>query len=77
MLITFVENIKYSEDGHTILQGKKYEKRDVAHSAAVALLNAGKAYNSESETEWNKCRDIENRIREANMAEAKIQGLIA
>lgn len=76
MLITFTENVKYSEDGHTVMQGKKFEKRDVSHTAAVALLNAGKAYNSEPETEWDRCRDIEQRLREANMAEAVRQGLI-
>lgn len=50
MLITFTENVKYTEDGHVVKQGHKDETRDVAHAAASDLLRKGKAYNAEEPT---------------------------
>jgi hypothetical protein len=50
MLITFLEDVKYSEDAFVVKQGHKGETRDVRQSAACQLLRRGKACNAEKPT---------------------------
>lgn len=43
MLITFLENARYCENGLELRVGKKGETRNIPHSQACALVRAGKA----------------------------------
>lgn len=58
MLLTFLENIKYSEDAHTVRQGHEGETRDVAHSTACYLLRNGSVCNAEEPTGNNEVDKI-------------------
>ncbi len=50
MRIKFLESTRYCENGFDVKQGLKGETKNVAHSAACALINKSKAYCAEPET---------------------------
>jgi hypothetical protein len=43
MKITFLENVRYSENGFAVLQGRAGESRNIADTAARSLMRQGKA----------------------------------